>query len=368
MFLVQALFPASAWRTSRMSSFMTVRASAATALRFLCAATLALVTAIASANAADQDYWESGWDRPGNDYKPPIELEFKQGTFLTFEMECQGLCERDGRCKAWTMVKPGVQGPKARCYLKDPVPAQRRNACCVSGIAKRARPQLSPEEVADRDPRGKTLQQCDAAYQRNVARCSSRGIPHYACLPEYTQIRAACMSLAAQAAGGGTTPTPSGGGGSSTILNYAKNAFGKCVDRDLKVRSAACPSLPVGQVGHGECTDLVNGAVVSAGFSKISGYVWGTKVGDNNTANKSVFQPGDIIQLFNYKLVNPANTGNYSESSSQHSAIIESNNGGVLTVLEQNTNWNGENRRYVTRGTYNLNWRLERGNYIVYRK
>lgn len=389
---------------------------------------------------------QANTDRPGGDMQPPITLEFKQGSFLTFEAECEGICKNNGLCRAWTMVKPGVQGPKARCYLKDRIPAARANNCCVSGAKGnlaglepgtnrpnkdirnfpvgnadlRDQPELAckvacekepqcrawtyvwhgkgntghcwlknpapaavpdqccisgvvsrpdPQVAADMNPSGKTIAQCEEAFARNSARCTALGFQaKIACDNQAIQIRGACISLAAQAAGGGTTPTPGGGGSSSTILNYAKNAFGKCVDRDLKVRSAACPPLPIGQVGHGECTDLVNGAIVSAGFSKISGYVWGTKVGDNNTADKSVFRPGDIIQLFNYKLVNPANTGNYSESSSQHSAIIESNSGGVLTVLEQNTNSNGENRRYVTRGTYNLNWRLERGSYIVYRK
>lgn len=398
---------------------------------------------------AGSAFAQANTDRPGGDMGPPITLEFRQGSFLTFEAECEGICKNNGLCRAWTMVKPGVQGPKARCYIKDRVPAARSNTCCVSGAKGnlaglepgtnrpgkdignfpvgnadlRDQPELAcktacekepkcrawtyvwhgkgstghcwlknpvpaaepnqccisglvsrpdPQVAADMNPSGKTMAQCNEAFGRNRTRCEVqfRGSPvaFASCIAQAQQIYAACGSLAAQSAGGGTTPTPGGGGSSSTILNYAKNAFGKCVDRDLKVRSAACPSLPVGQVGHGECTDLVNGAVVSAGFGKVSDYVWGTKVGDNNTADKSVFQPGDIIQLFNYKLVNPANAGNYSESSSQHSAIIESNNGGVLSVLEQNTNSNGENRRYVTRGTYNLNWKLERGSYIVYRK
>ena len=69
-------------------------------------------------------------------------------------------------------------------------------------------------------------------------------------------------------------------------------------------------------------------------------------------------QPGDIIQTFNAKFVDPSNASNWTGTSTQHTAIVESNNGGVLTLLEQNT-WDGPtNRRFVTRSTLNLNWTL----------
>jgi hypothetical protein len=46
---------------------------------------------------------------------------------------CQASCNYNAQCVAWTYVKPGVQGPVPRCYLKNAVPAPTRNACCVSG-------------------------------------------------------------------------------------------------------------------------------------------------------------------------------------------------------------------------------------------
>lgn len=46
---------------------------------------------------------------------------------------CQSSCTNDAQCVAWTYVKPGIQGPAPRCYLKNAVPASTRNACCVSG-------------------------------------------------------------------------------------------------------------------------------------------------------------------------------------------------------------------------------------------
>lgn len=54
---------------------------------------------------------------------------------------CRKACDQDPKCRAYTYVKPGVQGPLARCYLKDPAPAARPNECCVSGV-KTATPAL----------------------------------------------------------------------------------------------------------------------------------------------------------------------------------------------------------------------------------
>ncbi|MCA9554418.1 MAG: PAN domain-containing protein [Myxococcales bacterium] len=69
---------------------------------------------------------EPNVDRPGQDY-------FSAWLDTPNPSLCETMCLRDRRCKAYTYVKPGVQGPKARCYLKDPAPARRRDACCVSG-------------------------------------------------------------------------------------------------------------------------------------------------------------------------------------------------------------------------------------------
>lgn len=47
---------------------------------------------------------------------------------------CETACANDGRCRAWTYVQPGVQGPNARCWLKDVVPNPTADTCCVSGV------------------------------------------------------------------------------------------------------------------------------------------------------------------------------------------------------------------------------------------
>jgi len=49
---------------------------------------------------------------------------------------CRRRCRDDRRCQAWTFVKPGVQGPGARCRLMRRVPAAQTSQCCVSGVVQ----------------------------------------------------------------------------------------------------------------------------------------------------------------------------------------------------------------------------------------
>jgi hypothetical protein len=67
----------------------------------------------------------TGIDRPGRDYRNfPV----------SSSDECQTACNAEGKCRAWTYVKPGVQGASARCWLKHSVPGPVRNTCCTSGV------------------------------------------------------------------------------------------------------------------------------------------------------------------------------------------------------------------------------------------
>ena len=69
---------------------------------------------------------EFGSDRAGSDYSRfPIQ---------SFASICQQSCVNDSRCRAYTYVRPGVQGASAVCYLKSVVPALTPNNCCVSGF------------------------------------------------------------------------------------------------------------------------------------------------------------------------------------------------------------------------------------------
>ncbi len=69
-------------------------------------------------------------DRQGMDYKS-FDLPSTDPNL------CERACKEDPQnCKAWTYVKPGIQGPKARCWLKSGVPRAVRNTSCISGIVQ----------------------------------------------------------------------------------------------------------------------------------------------------------------------------------------------------------------------------------------
>jgi len=71
--------------------------------------------------------------------------------------ECWRACAAEPGCKAYTWVKPGVQGPKAVCWLKSSVPARVPNSNCVSGWLKEGTPAPGPTQSAaptdERDPK-----------------------------------------------------------------------------------------------------------------------------------------------------------------------------------------------------------------------
>ena len=62
---------------------------------------------------------------PGNDYS---NMEIRGGSDA-----CRSACLKDGKCEAWTFVKPGIQGRLAHCWLKDRVPRSVQSSCCRSG-------------------------------------------------------------------------------------------------------------------------------------------------------------------------------------------------------------------------------------------
>jgi hypothetical protein len=70
---------------------------------------------------------EKDTDRPGMNYRN-FDLDVSE------PKRCQRTCQDDPKCKAWTYVKPGVQGPKARCWLKTGVPSAKPAPCCISGV------------------------------------------------------------------------------------------------------------------------------------------------------------------------------------------------------------------------------------------
>ncbi len=73
--------------------------------------------------------WEPDVDRPGMDYNS---FDIRGGP-----RACRNSCLSDDRCRAWTFVRSGIQGPSPRCWLKDGRPAPQDNDCCVSGVIRR---------------------------------------------------------------------------------------------------------------------------------------------------------------------------------------------------------------------------------------
>ena len=91
-------------------------------LHALIIASIAMVVAVGAA-AAQQSVRNT--DRPGSDYN-----NFEIGGTPD---QCRTPCLKDARCQAWTFVKPGIQGRRAHCWLKDRVPEAVPNPCCTSG-------------------------------------------------------------------------------------------------------------------------------------------------------------------------------------------------------------------------------------------
>jgi hypothetical protein len=65
--------------------------------------------------------------RPGSDY---TSFDLSEAN----PSRCRNACATDVNCRAYTYMKPGVQGPKARCWLKNGVPAASKHSCCISGV------------------------------------------------------------------------------------------------------------------------------------------------------------------------------------------------------------------------------------------
>src|SRR5262245_28837256 len=96
-------------------------------------ASLGFVFAIAlSGHAAAQSSryytFEQNVDLPGLDYSNSASKSAE---------ECSFRCQAEGnRCRALTYVRPGVQGPSGRCWLKTDTPRAAQNNCCISGVRK----------------------------------------------------------------------------------------------------------------------------------------------------------------------------------------------------------------------------------------
>ena len=78
--------------------------------------------------------WEPSSDRPGNNYRK-FSIAKEVEAFVAVK-QCEDACKKEAQCKAFTYVKPGVQGGDAVCYLKNTVPARVSDTCCTSGVVR----------------------------------------------------------------------------------------------------------------------------------------------------------------------------------------------------------------------------------------
>jgi hypothetical protein len=72
---------------------------------------------------------EPDTNRPGSDYLS-FDLDLPEPVY------CADACREDQNCVAYTFVKPGIQGDKAKCWLKSEIPAPLPDQCCVSGVIR----------------------------------------------------------------------------------------------------------------------------------------------------------------------------------------------------------------------------------------
>jgi PAN domain len=86
---------------------------------------IASVMTVAAAGTAAAQQSVRNTDMPGSDYN-----NFEVGGTPD---QCRTRCLKEARCQAWTFVRPGIQGRRAHCWLKDRVPQAVPNRCCTSG-------------------------------------------------------------------------------------------------------------------------------------------------------------------------------------------------------------------------------------------
>ncbi|MGA2127653.1 MAG: PAN domain-containing protein [Xanthobacteraceae bacterium] len=69
-------------------------------------------------------------DRMGGDYR-----NFETPPDAT-GAACQEACAAESRCRSWTYMRPGYDGPPARCFLKDKLTRPHHRPCCLSGVVR----------------------------------------------------------------------------------------------------------------------------------------------------------------------------------------------------------------------------------------
>jgi PAN domain len=108
-------------------------------------------------------------NRPGSDY-----ANFDAASAFV----CANTCAGESQCKAYTFVRPGIQGPSGHCWLKNATPQAVSDGCCFSGLHPNGAGMMRAEDKTDRA--GSDInsfeiagwQNCQSACQ-NEGSCSS---------------------------------------------------------------------------------------------------------------------------------------------------------------------------------------------------
>jgi hypothetical protein len=140
---------------------------------------------------------ETGSDRPGGNYRN-FALSAAQPAL------CRKQCAIEAQCKAYTYVKPNVQGAAAKCYLKDKRPSRVANSCCTSAQKVSASILLTKEAGKDRlgsDLRDFRLTQADPEICRAACGADSKCAAYTYVKPGIQGAQARCwLKTAAPAA------------------------------------------------------------------------------------------------------------------------------------------------------------------------
>jgi hypothetical protein len=89
---------------------------------------------------------------------------------------CRNTCGGEPRCKAYTWVKPGIQGPSGVCWLKHSEPDIVSDGCCDSGPRRLIeKSTLRAEDKTDRPGSDYKRFEIDG-WQSCQASCEAEGI------------------------------------------------------------------------------------------------------------------------------------------------------------------------------------------------
>jgi hypothetical protein len=283
-----------------VSTFRIVLATRRTAVAFPLVASMTVACVQAQGMSGAPEF---NIDRPGFNLR---NFDLNEADYRLCDRACAG----DPKCRAWTYVRPGVQGPRAQCWLKHSVPATRASNCCTSGVKQAAAPS-SPNPAPSgaihiiaatyggncRAPRGNVTGHLASSCEGRTA-CSYRidyrviGDPARGCSKDYI-VEWSCggvlqrnatapaeagggkqvLNLSCLGPGGGGGGPASGGGGSANVPGPAPgwiSSVGRqnCVSAGSTRPGGLSCVAPASMPDHGTCADARAQRVIDSWLSR----------------------------------------------------------------------------------------------------